>query len=395
MSRNRFKELVRCMRFGDMYTRAARKDGEQGKIALIHELWEKFIKACQKNYTASPYVTIDESLLAFRGKCSFKVCITSKPGKYGIKVWSMVDVSNAYLMNAQIYKGKLSDGPERHQTKRVVKDLTTSIINFGKNVTSENFFTDFSLAIELFEKNLTILGTLRKNKRKIPPLLQRSRKRKLFSTEFDFSKDYPLTMCRYVPQVNKAVLLLSSMHYDNKIQENESFKPDMILDYNETKSDVDTLDQLVNNYACKRVTNRWPMILFYWMLDVVAYNSAAGFMAKAPDIYKVHQKHRHFLSALSEQLCKGKIERRFLTETKYKAKHVITCMEAFVNVEKVAGPSQNQNNGNQKKRCKKCPRKLGKKTKKSCIICSEPICDSHNKFICIECFNDQKISYIC
>ena len=38
MSRNRFKELVRCMRFDDMSMRAARKDGEQRKIAPIHEL---------------------------------------------------------------------------------------------------------------------------------------------------------------------------------------------------------------------------------------------------------------------------------------------------------------------------------------------------------------------
>ena len=70
----------------------------------------------------------------------------SKPGKYGIKVWSMVDASNAYLMNAQIYKEKGPYSPERHQAKRVVKDLTTSIINSGRNVTCDNFFNDFSLA---------------------------------------------------------------------------------------------------------------------------------------------------------------------------------------------------------------------------------------------------------
>ena len=390
MSRNRFKELVRCIRFDDMSTRATRKDGEQGRIAPIHELGEKFIEACKKSYSADPYVTIDESLLAFRGRCSFKVYMPSKPGKYGIKVWSMFDASNAYLLNAQIYKGKGPCGPERHQAKRVVKDLTTPILNFGRNITCDNFFTDFSLAVELLEKKLTILGTLRKNKREIPTSFQPSRKRKLFLTEFGFNKDYPLMMCSYVPQVNKAVLLLSTMHFDNKIQENEPFKPDMILDYNTTKGGVDTLDQLVKNYTCKRVTKRWPMIIFYWMLDVAAYNSAVCFMAKVPDIYKGHQKRRHFLSALSEQLCKGQIERHFLAEKKYLQKHIIMCIKAFVNIETNEDPSQQQNNENRKRRCKKCPRKHDKKTKKSCIICSEPICDSHARFICIECIKDQK-----
>ena len=190
----------------------------------------------------------------------------------------------------------------------MIKDLTASIINSGKNVTCDNFFTDFNLAIELLKKNLTILGILRKNKREILPSFQRSQKRKLFLTEFGISKDYPLTVCSYVPQVNKVVLLLSSMHFDNKIQENESFKPDMILNYNATKGSANTLDQLVNNYTCKRVTNRWPTMIFYWMLDVVAYNSAVCFMAKAPDIHKGHQKRRHFLSALSEQLAKSKLK---------------------------------------------------------------------------------------
>ena len=131
------------------------------------------------------------------------------------------------------------------------------------------------------------------------------------------------------------------------------------------------------------------MIIFYWMLAVAAYNSAVCFMAKVPDIYKGHQKRRHFFSALSQQLCKGQIERRFLAEKKYLQNHIIMCIEAFVNIETNEDPSQQQNNENRKRRCKKCPRK-DKKTKKSYIIYSEPICDSHTRFICIECIKDQK-----
>ena len=115
------------------------------------------------------------------------------------------------------------------------------------------------------------------------------------------------------------------------------------------------------------------MIIFYWILDVATYNSAVRFMAKAKaPIYKGHKKRRHFLSALSEQFCKGKIERCFLTENKISTKACYyqykistkACypqsMEAFFNVEKAAATSQNQNNENRKKRCKKCPRKLEK-----------------------------------
>ena len=70
---------------------------------------------------------MDESLVPFRGRCSFKVYMPSKPSKYGIKIWCMVDVTNAYLLNAQIYSGKSPDGSERQQASRVVWELTTTI----------------------------------------------------------------------------------------------------------------------------------------------------------------------------------------------------------------------------------------------------------------------------
>ena len=50
-----------------MSTRKVWKTDEQGKLAPIHQQWHKFTEECQINHKASPYVTKDELLLAFRG----------------------------------------------------------------------------------------------------------------------------------------------------------------------------------------------------------------------------------------------------------------------------------------------------------------------------------------
>ena len=50
---------------------------------------------------------IDEQLYSYRGRCSFKQYIPSKPAKYGIKFWSIVDCSSGYLLASEIYAGKL------------------------------------------------------------------------------------------------------------------------------------------------------------------------------------------------------------------------------------------------------------------------------------------------
>lgn len=80
MSEKRFRFLVRCIRFDDINNRNERRE-----LAPIREVFEYFIANFQNNFIASEYLTVDEQLLAFRGRCSFKQYIPSKPAKYRLK----------------------------------------------------------------------------------------------------------------------------------------------------------------------------------------------------------------------------------------------------------------------------------------------------------------------
>ena len=44
------------------------------------------------------------------------------------------------------------------------------------------------------------------------------------------------------------------------------------MDYNATKGWVDNLDKLVTDYSCKRRTLRWPLVIFFNILDISGYN---------------------------------------------------------------------------------------------------------------------------
>ena len=47
----------------------------------------------------------------------------------------------------------------------------------------------------------------------------------------------------------------------------------MIVDYNSTKGGVDTVDKLCAGYDVARNTRRWPMVIFYALLNVAGINS--------------------------------------------------------------------------------------------------------------------------
>lgn len=49
------------------------------------------------------------------GNCSFRQFIPSKPGKYGLKFWSIVDVKSSYLLDTDIYIGKSTTNADRNQ----------------------------------------------------------------------------------------------------------------------------------------------------------------------------------------------------------------------------------------------------------------------------------------
>ena len=91
-------------------------------------------------------------------------------------------------------------------------------------------------------------------------------------------------MVSYVPQKNEAVILLSTMHHGIIIVEEDPKKrPEVIKFDNETKIGVDLVDQMVQTYTCKRQSRRWPLILFYNVLDIEALNAYTVFRRVYPD----------------------------------------------------------------------------------------------------------------
>ena len=50
-------------------------------------------------------------------------------------------------------------------------------------------------------------------------------------------------------------------------------KPEMIAHYNFGKKGVDQLDEEVEEFTCRRKTVRWPLLLFFNMLDISAFNA--------------------------------------------------------------------------------------------------------------------------
>nr|CAH7735214.1 unnamed protein product [Callosobruchus chinensis] len=194
MSLQRFRFLLRHLRFDDLETREARKSLD--RLAAIREVFDMFVDNCKSAFTPFHYVTVDEKLEAFR----------------------------------EVYVGKQPAGPWQvnNSPDAVVERMCEPIKGTGRNVTADNWFTselsiEFACPVNRPEK----------------------------SSMFGFNET--CTVVSYIPKKRKNVLLMSSLHRDDDI-DSVTGKPDIIMTYNQTKGGVDTVDKLCSVYNCARST---------------------------------------------------------------------------------------------------------------------------------------------
>ena len=65
------------------------------------------------------------------------------------------------------------------------------------------------------------------------------------------------------------------MHHDDKIdpESGDMKKPEIITFYNSTKGGVDMVDQMAGEYDTSRNSRRWPLTVFYTLLNVSTINA--------------------------------------------------------------------------------------------------------------------------
>lgn len=292
--------MLQHLRFDDIDTRVERKQVD--RLAPIRFIFEYFVTNCKSAYTPFENVTIDEKLEAFRGRCLFRQYIPSKPNKYGLKIFAMVDSKLYYTCNLGVYIGTQPDGPYSvdNSPAAVVQRLVEPIRNSGRHLTCDNWFTSVPLVQTLLsDYNFTFLGTMRKNKRELPLEFSNPSGRPIGSSMFGFNKD--MTIVSYIPKRNKNVLLISSLHHDDMIDAMTE-KPEMIVDYNRSKGGV---DKMCAAYDCARNTRRWP--IFYSLLNIAGVNTMILYHLQNPD---KKLPRRKFLHKLSSQLAESHIRTR-------------------------------------------------------------------------------------
>ena len=95
------------------------------------------------------------------------------------------------------------------------------------------------------------------------------------------------------PKKNKRVVFLFTVHSEKKRDE-DTGKEEINVFYNQENGGVDSHDQICSLYTTARKTNRWPMRLFYGIIDSAALNTFVIFTGNVPNFGEHKRSDENF-----------------------------------------------------------------------------------------------------
>ena len=169
-SRDRFFQIFGALHVGDI-------DGST-KRGKIQPFLDRICPSFAAAFTPGQQIAIDESVISFKGRVSFRQYLKGKPHPWGLKAFVLSDSKTGYLHQVRIYYGKetqLLDTPLPH-TANVVMTLAEPFHNQGYDLYVDRFYSSPLLATELSKVGITVTGTVQANRKGLPKEITAKRK---------------------------------------------------------------------------------------------------------------------------------------------------------------------------------------------------------------------------
>ncbi|EFN89668.1 hypothetical protein EAI_10628 [Harpegnathos saltator] len=398
----RFLFLLDCLRFDDRSTRTMRLRTD--KLALVRNVWEKFVQNCRDSYLPSEHLAVGDRLQAFRGsKCSFVQYMANKSctaAKYGLRIVALVDIKTSFTCNMELCCGQQPDGPYRlsDDPAATVHRLISHVKGFFANVVScDGRYASYPLIVSLLDDGITFLGAVGTAQPEVPLCFLPRKSRPAGSSLFGFRDDVTLVSHVSHEKNKKTLVMLSSGHHDADIDPRTN-RPVIVEDYNAAKDAMDAIERTRAMYSVSRRTTRWPLAVFFALLDVAGMNAQVLYNVSRRE--SPHKYRRVFLKNLALALLKPQLQERAKIKTlplNIRAVILHQVGDCEGNQHELEQSSSRKRNhevmndegaARKKGRCFMCGRAKNTSTTLKCHNCSRFTCKRHMaciKYTCEKC----------
>nr|XP_033323310.1 piggyBac transposable element-derived protein 4-like [Megalopta genalis] len=227
MKRDRFMSILKYLHFTDNTT-----DRIEDRLYKVRDIVDKIVRTFRNTVKPGKNIVIDESMVPWRGRLSFRQYIPGKRHKYGIKMYKLC-LPGGYTYNIHIYSGKDEARCGKPHSQDVVMKLIGNLLFVRRILFTDSFYTSVPLAEELLGKDTYICGTIRMNKKFLPPQAKQKQKR---GDIMSFQNRRGVKFMKWTDKRPVCMLTTSSNHKCILIRgKKDKVKPDTVFFYNDAK----------------------------------------------------------------------------------------------------------------------------------------------------------------
>lgn len=245
-----------------------------------------------------------------------------------------------YTYNLKIYEG--IEKNQKVTPERIVLYLLDDLLNQGRTLITDNWYTSLQLAEKMLDSNTHLVGTIRKKRKGLPKevINAKLKKGEIISLE----NEDGITITNWRDKRN--IYILSTKH-GNDMQEvscnrQTKMKPKVVIDYNKGKAAVDLSDQLGAYSNPLRKSVKWfRKVAFELLLTTAMVNSYI--------LYKLVTGEHMSVTDFKKQIVKHLVTNN---EDIISKKHIPTSIAHHVIEVKTEGSKHQR-----RKMCKNCYKK--------------------------------------
>ena len=260
MSRDNYLHILRFLHFTD------NDNAPDPADPFLNPLLPRFTAV----YAPSQNLSLDETLIKFKGRVHFRQFLPSILSRFGLKGFVIADNSTGYVFNTSIYTGKEGPAASKGLAMRDVLNLTEPYAHKGYQLFVDNWYTIVPLFLEL-ERSILACGTVRSNRKFLLKAIvdqQNEQLKRLKRGDSLFYQKGNLVCCTCKDK--KPVHLLSTIPEDLEIgqverrlrsdgrwQTKNFAQPKLIMLYNSNMGGVDLGDQRIVTRSMRMEGNIW------------------------------------------------------------------------------------------------------------------------------------------
>ena len=298
MTRNRFQLIEKFLHFNNNLDPSYDPlDENRDRLHKVRPILDILRRQCKSVRYPGKELSIDESLVLFKGRVKFRQYIKTKRARFGIKLYELT-TSDGITLDFLVYCGKgMFYNDDEHSnmpsTERIPSVLMGPYLGKGHILFTDNYYTSPTLASFLLSNQTHLCGTIRKNRKHFPKDLAPTKLQKGESVFRKKVNGHPMIAVKYRALKDKAskqpkVVFMLSTYHDAVIKKTgkidhvsglDNIKPLLTMEYNRHMGGVDRVDQQLHTLKILRKSYKWYKKLVFRLFSQVILNS-----------HKVYQK---------------------------------------------------------------------------------------------------------